>query len=66
MTFQGEPGSRELLTAIQCFKDKDGAVDKTAPLEFLKPVEREAVDRQEKIPSIALQGVAVPTYSERR
>ena len=43
MTFQGEPGSRELLTAIQCFKDKDGAVDKTAPLEFLKPVEREAV-----------------------
>jgi hypothetical protein len=43
MTFQGEPGSRELLTAIQCFKDKDGAVDRTAPLEFLKPVEREAV-----------------------
>src|SRR5271165_814584 len=31
------------MTAIQCFKDKDGAVDKTAPLEFLKPVEREAV-----------------------
>jgi hypothetical protein len=40
MTFHGEPGSRELLTAIQCFKDKDGAVDRTAPLEFLKPVER--------------------------
>jgi hypothetical protein len=27
MTFQGEPGSRELLTAIQCFKDKDGAIE---------------------------------------
>jgi hypothetical protein len=48
MTFQGEPSSRELLAAIQCFKDKDGALDKTAPLGFLTPVERDAVTDEGK------------------
>lgn len=43
LTFQGEPGAKELLNAIQYFKDKDGSVDKNAPLEFLKPVERKVV-----------------------
>ena len=43
MSFQGETSCRELLAAIQCFKDKDGVMDKTTPLGFLKPVEREAV-----------------------
>jgi Tn3 transposase DDE domain len=48
MTFPGEPSARELLAAIQYFKDKDGAIDKTAPLGFSKPVERDAVTAEGK------------------
>ena len=43
MTFQGEAGAETLLEALQYFKDKDGAVDKHAPLAFLQPEERVAV-----------------------
>jgi TnpA family transposase len=43
LTFQGEAGAEALLDAFQYFKDKDGAVDKHAPLAFLSPEERVAV-----------------------
>jgi TnpA family transposase len=43
LTFQGEAGAKALLDALQYFKDKDGAVDKQAPLAFLPPEERTAV-----------------------
>jgi len=43
LTFQGEAGAEALLDALQYFKDKDGAVDKHAPLAFLPPEERTAV-----------------------
>jgi hypothetical protein len=35
LTFQGDPGARELLDAIEHFKKKEGAIDKTAPVTFL-------------------------------
>jgi TnpA family transposase len=43
LTFQGEAGAEALLEALQYFQDKDGAVDKHAPLAFLSPEERTAV-----------------------
>ena len=43
ISFQGEPGAEELIEAIRFFKDKKGAIDKTAPTGFLKPAELEAV-----------------------
>jgi ribosomal protein S4 len=43
ITFQGEAGAEALLDALQYFKDKDGTVDKNAPLAFLQPEERTAV-----------------------
>ncbi len=41
--FHGESNVKDLLKAIQFFKDKDGAIDKSAPLGFLKSAERDAV-----------------------
>ncbi len=41
--FHDESNVKDLLKAIQYFKDKDGAIDKSAPLGFLKSAEREAV-----------------------
>lgn len=43
LTFHGEAGADALLAALQYFKDKDGTVDKHAPLAFLPPEERLAV-----------------------
>ena len=43
LEFQAESTSSPLLKALKYFKRKDGAVDKHAPLEFLKPLERKAV-----------------------
>jgi hypothetical protein len=43
LPFQGEAGSEALLQAIQYFKDKDGVMDRSAPREFLKPIEQKAV-----------------------
>jgi hypothetical protein len=37
LTFQGDPGARKLLDAIEHFKEKQGAIDKTAPVTFLDP-----------------------------
>jgi hypothetical protein len=45
VTFLAEPSARELRQAIEYFKLKDGAIDKTAPVEFLTPDERQAVSR---------------------
>ena len=45
LTFQGDPGVRKLVEAIEHFKEKDGAVDKSAPAGFLDPEERTAVDK---------------------
>jgi TnpA family transposase len=49
LTFQGEPSARPLLAAIQYFKDKDGLVDKAAPLGFLAASERAAVTAGGKV-----------------
>ena len=43
LIFQGEAGAEPLLDALQYFQDKDGAIDKQAPLAFLSPEERTAV-----------------------
>ena len=43
LCFQAEPGAITLMKAIEHFKEKDGAVSSSAPLDFLEPQEREAV-----------------------
>ena len=43
LAFQGDPGARRLVDAIEHFKEKDGAVDKSAPTGFLDAQERAAV-----------------------
>src|SRR5207245_11396284 len=48
LTFQGEPGVRNLVDAIEHFKEKDGAVDKSAPAGFLDPKERTAIGKDGK------------------
>ena len=48
LTFQGEPGVRKLVDALEHFKEKDGAVDKSAPAGFLDPKERTAIGKDGK------------------
>jgi TnpA family transposase len=48
LTFQGESNAREVLAAIQYFKDKDGLIDKAAPLGFLAADECTAVTEDGK------------------
>jgi hypothetical protein len=48
LTFQSGPGVRKLVEAIGHFKEKDGAVDKSAPTGFLDPEERGAVTQNGK------------------
>ena len=43
LCFQADPGAITLMEAIEHFKEKDGAVSSSAPLDFLEPQEREAV-----------------------
>jgi len=43
ITFRGEPNVAHLLYAIQYFKEKDGLIDKNAPDDFLKAMERKAI-----------------------
>jgi len=47
LTLRGEPGSEPLLEALERFKERDGAIDRNAPHAFLRPDEREAVDKGE-------------------
>ena len=48
LTFQGDPGARKLLVAMEHFKKKEGAIDKTAPVTFLDPTEVAAVNKDSK------------------
>lgn len=48
LSFQGDPGVGKLVDAIEHFKEKDGAVDKSAPTGFLDPEERAAVNKDGK------------------
>ena len=48
LTFQGDPAARKLVDAIEHFKEKDGAVDKSAPTAFLEPEERAAINKEGK------------------
>lgn len=45
VAFLAEPSARELSHAIEFFKLKDGAIDNTAPVDFLTPDDRKAVSR---------------------
>jgi hypothetical protein len=49
LTFQGEAGAEALLNALQYFQDKDGAINKQAPLAFLSPEEHTAVAEQGRL-----------------
>ena len=44
LTFQGDPGVRKLVDAIEHFKEKDGGVDRSVPTGFLDPEEQTAVN----------------------
>src|ERR1700675_772103 len=48
LTFQGDPGVRKLVDAIEHFKAKDGGIDRSAPTGFLDPEEQTAVNRDGK------------------
>jgi TnpA family transposase len=48
LTFRGEPSAQTLLAAIQHFKDKDGLIDRGAPLGFLAADEHAAVTEGKK------------------
>ena len=48
LTFQGDPGVRKLVDALEPFREKDGAVDKSGPAGFLDPEERAAVHKDGK------------------
>ena len=48
LTFQGDPGVRKLVDAIEHFKEKDGGVDRSDPTGFLDPEEQTAVNRDGK------------------
>jgi TnpA family transposase len=43
ISFQGEMGSEKLMAAIRFFIDREGAIDKTAPVDFLEPAEKDAI-----------------------
>jgi TnpA family transposase len=48
LTFLTEPNANELQRAINHFKSRDGAIDKTAPADFLSPDELKAVTQGSK------------------
>ena len=48
LTFQAGPSVRKLVDAIEHFKEKEGAVDKSAPAGFLDPEEGAAVQKEGK------------------
>ena len=45
VTFLAEPSAKDLHRAMENFRLKDGAIDKTAPVDFLTPDDRTAVSR---------------------
>src|SRR5271157_144237 len=48
LSFQGGPDTRKLRDAIEHFKEKDGAIDKSAPVSFLDFEERAKVTQDGK------------------
>jgi hypothetical protein len=48
LSFLCEPSARELQSAIEHFKNKDGVIDKAAPVGFLSLDERKAVTKDAK------------------
>lgn len=54
IVFQGESHAQDLLEAIRYYNEKDGGIDKSAPVEFLKPAEREAVTEDGQVSRISL------------
>jgi len=52
--FQGESHAQDLLKAILYFKKRNGSIDKTAPVDFLKPTERDAVTENEQVSRFSL------------
>jgi hypothetical protein len=54
ISFQGESHAQDLIEAIQYYNDRDGGIDKSAPVEFLKPAEREAVTEDGQVSRISL------------
>ena len=48
LTFQAGPSVRKLVDAVEHFKEKDGAVDKSASAGFLDPEEGAAVQKEGK------------------
>lgn len=52
--FQGESHAKDLKEAISHFKEKDGMIEKTAPVAFLKPAELEAVTENGQVSRISL------------
>jgi TnpA family transposase len=43
LEFQGEPSAQPLRVALRYFKDKDGQIDKAAPMKFLTEEEANAI-----------------------
>ena len=48
VTFQGDPGVRKLVDAIEHFKEQDGGVDKSMPIGFLDAEGRAALNKDGK------------------
>jgi hypothetical protein len=65
LTFLGEPSARELQTAIDHFKSKDGVIDKAAPVDFLSQDERKAVTGGAKFRVSLYRALLLCTYRAR-
>lgn len=48
LNFQAEPCAHELLKAIERFRKRGGAITSSAPLGFLEPAERKAVEENQQ------------------
>jgi hypothetical protein len=54
LTFQGDPGVRKLVDAIEHFKEKDGGVDRCAPDRFLGPRGKDSSQQRWQVPRLSL------------
>ena len=45
--FQGEPAAAKLMDALSYFRERDGVIDSSAPTEFLKTEERDALQGED-------------------
>lgn len=51
LNFDGGSGAESILEAISYFKNREGTISKTAPLDFLNPAEQAAVTRDDSFRS---------------